>query len=100
MSFGGLGCVFWSSLGALWGPVAVQSGSLGGLGGYLQRRTVPWSLQGRFPGFSGWPFGTILVPFSAHFSIQNGDEHLIDLFVDLLLMLGLFLVQVWMLFWS
>ena len=37
--FGGLGCLFWSSLG--------------GLGGYLRRRTVPWSLQGRFPGFSG-----------------------------------------------
>ena len=33
--------------------MGVQGGSLGGLGGYLRRRTVPWSLQGRFPGFSG-----------------------------------------------
>ena len=33
--------------------MGVQRRSLGGLGGYLRRRTVPWSLQGRFPGFSG-----------------------------------------------
>ena len=68
-------------------------------------RVVPFLGRSRsgfrdFPGNSGWPFGTILVPFWVHFSIQNGDENLIDFFVDFVSILGPFLVHFFMLFWS
>ena len=106
-SFGGLLEVLGASFGAPWGHFGVQWGSNGG----------PWVVLGAtcgvvpslgrsrgdfrdFPGNSGWPFGTILVPFWVHFSIQNGDENLIDFFVDFVSILGPFLVHFLMLFWS
>ena len=91
-SFGGLLEVLGASFGAPWGHFGVQWGSNGGPWVVLGATcgVVPFLGRSRggfrdFPGNSGWPFGTILVPFSAHVSIQNGDENLIDFVVDVLL---------------
>ena len=104
-SFGGLLEVLGAPFGAPWGHFGGQWGCNRGPWVLLEAtcRVVPSRGRSRvdfrdFPGNFGWPFGTILVPFSVHVSIQNGDENLIDFFVDFVSILGPFLVHVLMLF--